>query len=275
LATASRYRAAIAMARALSMLLLAVFVVAITDTGAKAVSWGEPDLTNRYPYAVMLATPEPGTELAKFCSGVLLDTTHVLTAAHCVNEGEFTFVFVGMQANLVSVALLPADGSHIHPDFVAAGSGPDIAVLKLAFPVTGVGAASLPDAPNVFDTKHRGPAADRIFEIIGYGTQGVSALSTPDKDKQEFFGIRQVGQQILLSINQGVGGGDYVQLSSNAGFDGGACLGDSGGPVIPENTDTVVAINSSGTSVNCAGMSVSSRVDIPAVLSFIDARLSD
>ena len=55
----------------------------------------------------------------------------------------------------------------------------------------------------------------------------------------------------------------------------GACLGDSGGPVVPEDTDLVVAINSSGTTVNCAGMSVSSRVEIPSVLSFIKDRLSN
>jgi secreted trypsin-like serine protease len=263
------------MQRVLAFLLATAFGFGVAQSEAEAVVWGEPDLANQHPYAVMLATPIPDTELAEFCSGVLLDSTHVLTAAHCVDAGEFTLVFVGLQASLVSYSVLPFDSSHIHPDFVDVGVGPDIAVLDLALPIVGFGAADLPESENVFDTISRGSVEDRLFHVVGYGAQGVSAFSTEEKNPLELFGVRQVGEQILLAINQGVGSADYVQLSSNGGIDGGACSGDSGGPVIPENSHTVVAVNSSGTTANCAGMSVSSRVDIPSVLAFIESHLSD
>jgi hypothetical protein len=64
---------------------------------------------------------------------------------------------------------------------------------------------------------------------------------------------------------------EYMRLAMNpGGGTGGTCFGDSGGPDLLGGTDTVLAVNSFVTNVNCAGVGYSSRVDIPEVLSWIN-----
>jgi hypothetical protein len=61
-----------------------------------------------------------------------------------------------------------------------------------------------------------------------------------------------------------------MRLSLNAGGGkGGTCFGDSGGPDLLADTDTVLAVNSYVTNVNCSGVGYSSRVDIPEILEWI------
>ena len=248
----------------------ATLVLVMTSTNAGAVTWGDIDEGNQYPYALLLATPIGGG-LAEFCSGVLLDADHVLTAAHCVEEGTQTLVSSGIHAivHLASFSNLPDDGSHIHPDYVNVGNGSDIAVLDLVVPITKINPATLPDQ-NYFAKNKRRSSHDRILKIVGYGTQGVSSYPTGG----DYLFMRQIGEQILLSMDTGVSGSDYVQLSNNGGnISGGPCLGDSGGPVINEDGE-VVALNSAGTTENCAGMNLSVRVDTASTQNFIDGRLS-
>ena len=63
---------------------------------------------------------------------------------------------------------------------------------------------------------------------------------------------------------------EFMRLSLNpGGGKGGTCFGDSGGPDLLADTDTVLAVNSYVTNYNCAGVGYSSRVDIPDVLYWI------
>jgi hypothetical protein len=67
---------------------------------------------------------------------------------------------------------------------------------------------------------------------------------------------------------------EYMRLSLNpGGGTGGTCFGDSGGPDLLGGTDTVLAVNSYVTNVNCAGVGYSARVDIPEVLEWINSFL--
>lgn len=233
---------------------------------AHAITWGELDPTG-HTYSVLILSSLPSGDI-ELCSGAMITQRFVLTAAHCLDGTLVSLVLAGFNAN-VPLGLVNFLSYRIHPDFVAIGEGPDIALIDLGFD-TGIAPAQLPAADQL-EAGKKGPVTERTFETIGYGSDGVSANATEAKNPLAEVGFRQVGEQTLLSINQGVGGGLYAQFSSNAGIvDGGACFGDSGGPVLPKGTDTVVAVNSFGTNVNCAGMSVSSRVDHPDVLSFIN-----
>jgi hypothetical protein len=57
------------------------------------------------------------------------------------------------------------------------------------------------------------------------------------------------------------------------GGSGGACFGDSGGPDLLGGTDTVLAVNSFVSNVNCSGVGYSSRVDTPGVLAWVNSFL--
>ena len=65
---------------------------------------------------------------------------------------------------------------------------------------------------------------------------------------------------------------EYMKLALNpGGVSGGTCFGDSGGPDLLGGTDTVLAVNSYVTNINCSGVGYSSRVDIPEVLEWINS----
>ncbi|MGR9046158.1 MAG: hypothetical protein ACU83N_12740, partial [Gammaproteobacteria bacterium] len=67
---------------------------------------------------------------------------------------------------------------------------------------------------------------------------------------------------------------EYMRLELNPGDgSGGTCFGDSGGPDLLGGTSKVLAVNSYVTNINCAGVGYSSRVDIPAVLDWINTFL--
>jgi hypothetical protein len=54
------------------------------------------------------------------------------------------------------------------------------------------------------------------------------------------------------------------------GGKGNLCFGDSGGPDLLAGTDTVLAVNSYVTNINCSGVGYSSRVDIQEILDWIN-----
>jgi hypothetical protein len=67
---------------------------------------------------------------------------------------------------------------------------------------------------------------------------------------------------------------EFIRFAANpGGGSGGTCFGDSGGPDLLGGTDTVLAVNSYVTNVNCSGVGYGSRVDIPEVLEWIESFL--
>ena len=68
-----------------------------------------------------------------------------------------------------------------------------------------------------------------------------------------------------------VNSAEYMRFALNpGGGSGGTCFGDSGGPDLLGDTNIVLAVNSYGTNVNCAGVGYSARVDISEVLEWIE-----
>ena len=63
---------------------------------------------------------------------------------------------------------------------------------------------------------------------------------------------------------------EFIRCSANPGQSrGGITNGDSGGPVLLGNTNTVIAVHSYATNQNCAGITYHARLDIPEVLDWI------
>jgi hypothetical protein len=67
----------------------------------------------------------------------------------------------------------------------------------------------------------------------------------------------------------------FIKTALNpGGGSGGTCFGDSGGPDLLRDTNTVLAVNSYVTNSNCGGVGYSFRIDTPAVLEWINGFLS-
>ena len=66
----------------------------------------------------------------------------------------------------------------------------------------------------------------------------------------------------------------FLKLTANpAQGKGGTCFGDSGGPDLLGDTNIILGVNSFVTNGNCAGVTYSERVDLPAILAWIESFL--
>lgn len=173
--------------------------ILLSGTAAVALSMGQPanaivindqvaasvggianyfDQGNQYPYVVSLFS---ATSSGSQCTGTLINSRTILTAAHCFLPNAF---------GIPTISFSPASGPGVgitsfvrHPDFVpgddppvAGGRQPsvqdDIAVISLAQPVTNVTAAKLltlqPGQPGF-------PTAGTTITMVGYGQQGTGS----------------------------------------------------------------------------------------------------
>ena len=177
-----------------------------------------------------------------FCTGTLVTTTTVVTAAHCVpgnpNPASIKF-FVGHDATQPgSGTALAVKSIHAHPQYDDENITNDIAVLRLAepAPVTPIAALTTP-----MDASWKG----REATFVGYGvTKG---------DKDDAGKKRSV--TIALSDIQATTI-RYEHASKNT------CFGDSGGPALAKvgSEFKLIGVTSWGDN-DCAAFGVNTRVD--------------
>jgi hypothetical protein len=138
----------------------------------------------------------------------------------------------------------------------------DLGVLRLSEPVSLPEYGQLPTL-GLLDELY---AADKHqpYTAVGYGLEG----SGP---KTSFGGdTRRRAELQLVNLNGvlGAGKGTSAKFSSNANT-GGTCFGDSGGPIFVDDTTTLVAVVSFGTSSTCSGTSGAYRLDQADDLAFL------
>ncbi|MFW5702886.1 MAG: trypsin-like serine protease [Candidatus Dojkabacteria bacterium] len=143
----------------------------------------------------------------KLCAATLIDSTTVLTAAHCLNfdagrsfsfgTGEFSF----------SNDLTEVEWAKFHPQYdLSTGEGPDVAIAKLSEPI------ELESYPEIAD-----PIEKCEVSIVAYGAGVKDAPATEDLiSKKAGEGcIRGITSNFLITFEHNVG----------------MCFGDSGGPL--------------------------------------------
>lgn len=284
------------------LLITAIALVALLGAAgvAYAITNGQPDGTNHPYVGLVLFYDKDGNPLWR-CSSSLISPTVLLTAGHCTDvkggsvsaqvwfdQGPITRdqKFTGGSCNAggpytgypcaggtkgtpytIDDYYNPAPyGGNGLPGFLYRDAG----VVVLDQPVTLSKYAELPEA-GLVDTLANKTAVDFVGYGVQYQAQVPGNLLPQPPPFARWTGPRErmYAPSQLVSGNF-VSGANYMRLALNpGGGSGGTCFGDSGGPDLLGGTDTVLAVNSYVTNVNCSGVGYSARVDTPVVLDWV------
>ncbi|MEN3052334.1 MAG: trypsin-like serine protease [Candidatus Methanosuratincola petrocarbonis] len=216
------------------------------------------------------------------CSCSLLSPTVVLTAGHCTDGAVAARVWFAPNMTREANAEYPNGGAtsyegvpYTYPGYSfgggkglpAAVSG-DVGIIVLTEPVpTDVVSeyASLPNPYAVDELSSKEPV-----DLVGYGVQYQDpGGGVPPRNTWKGLRLRMYAPAELVS-GKFVHSDEFVRVTANpGGGTGGVAFGDSGGLVLLGGTDTVIAVNSYVTNVNCGGVTYSYRIDTGPVLTWI------
>lgn len=204
------------------------------------------------PAIIAILAAVPGKEGQSLCTGTLISSTVVLTAAHCVNKellgGDATFTVL-TDWNLrdgIADADKHAVKTAVHdPEFDpnAVQNGHDIAIIVLQEPITNITPIPWNDEP--LDSSLTGSQV----RIVGYGLSKYY-----DKEGTSAGTKRQANTKLKKFDDKLVVTGGFLQPV--------ICNGDSGGPILANinGQETIIGVNSYGI-IFCVGSGNSTRVD--------------
>lgn len=200
--------------------------------------------TSDFPSTGALLSPGEPATASVGCSGVMIGCETFLTAAHCVcpDDGPTcaldppdpaSFLVYLQHAGFFAVTSIALRTDYFFP--VA-----DVAVLKLAAPVTGI-------APTPIDAS--GPSFGSAATIAGFGRSGGSLSD---------YGIKRYGQVQTGACPGGISDEtsvcwDFTAPIGAPGEDSNTCNGDSGGPLFVDygSGPVVAGVTSGGSSITC------------------------
>jgi hypothetical protein len=277
------------MRRSVWVVTVVLALLAVVVMPAAAITNGQPD-KGRHPY-VGLAVFDDENGPAWRCSASLLSPTVVLTAGHCTDGAVAARVWFDEDVTAANNAEYPYSGTtsydgaaFTNADFcTGCGNGlpqfahSDVGIIVLSEPVPASVVSAYVDLPTagLVDTLKNKTAID----FVGYGVKYQAKISgnqlpqPPPYYRWTGPRTRYYAPSELVSGNF-VHSDEFMKLALNpGGGSGGTCFGDSGGPDLLGGTNTVLAVNSYVTNVNCSGVGYSFRVDTPEVLEWINGFL--
>jgi len=245
-------------------------ILALLATAGQAAAQSGPADALRYPYVAALSRVS-GESRVYFCAGTLIAPRWIVTAAHCFHDprgrrigdgdGDLWAEVGGARlAEVPDEAQVRFDRVFVHPDYDSASQANDIALVRLdeeAGPLTATLAQGY------------GDDEDGGAIMLGFGSyyEGLLAARATDRDGRPLAQLSDALRQARVPLVDpaecaaalGLGGeatGNYQLCAGGPGAAGrGACLGDSGGPLIAgrdEAGDRLVGLVSFGSGCGAA-----------------------
>jgi hypothetical protein len=269
-----------------SCLALSVSQNALAITGSY-----EPDPIHTY-VGLAVFYDEAG-EFSHRCSGSLISPRIFLTAGHCTDDAEdlsYARIYFHQDAGANFDPATQQDPVTGYPDECAIAGDPlcvtghelhdygfdnfvgfpntrDAGIIVLDEPIsfpTDFASLAAPGALNPLSS-NRGQLG-ATFTISGYGVSD----NWPPTQPVESFRVRLMAEAKLNNLNNSWTDGFNIQISGSAGNNrGGICSGDSGGPILWDETDIVVGITSFGKRTQCLGNGYAYRADQEDLLDWI------
>jgi hypothetical protein len=267
--------------RSAATLAAAVAVSVLLVAGpAGAVIGGTDDTANRYANVGVLQLNVDG-DWSDFCSGTLVRSDVVLTAAHCtdflIEEGPDGFGPDDLRISFDPEGDAPyytVDRIVVHPDWLTAPPGrgnskmlylapphEDIALVFLDDPVAGVTPAPIADADYLAGLD----LTNETFTVVGYGVDAfITGSLLANHPVVLVDGIRSY-RDVSVITEHDLFPDRFLKITQSV------CFGDSGGPLFHEGT--VVGIAAWTFSMRCSGPNLEYRVDSTAAQTFLEANL--
>ena len=256
-----------------SFVLLAVVLAFIGVPSAGAIT-GNSEQDFVHPYVGLVAFYDAAGNRLFRCSGSMISPSALLTAGHCADPSSGA---VSAKVWLDQAASgYPSSGglsAHGIANFGFAGftgdaETHDIGIVILDQPV------SLPTFGALASTGSLDGLATRrgkqviTFTASGYGLSYRNPVKLVDPLE------RLMATEQMINLTSRLTDGYNIETTASPGDDrGGTCSGDSGGPLLYDTTDIIVAVDSFGKNANCRGTDFMYRVDRGPVLDWILAHV--
>ena len=179
--------------------------------------------------AALLSADDPSVFYAQFCSGVLIDQSWVLTAAHCVQGMSATKIQVAVGAydlTKFTGSRTPVKSIRIHPQFSSTSLYNDIALVELSVP-SAIQPIALFSGESVDNTPPS--LLGKLVTVLGWGVaDSATSWYYPEI-------LRQVSLPVVAdSTCNDIYINPVLPSQFCAGYWEGkdACEGDSGGPAV-------------------------------------------
>jgi hypothetical protein len=279
------------MRRTITLLALLLGLVLVAASPGGAVT-GNFQKDFEHEYVGLVVFYDANGEFLGRCSGSLLTDRVFLTAGHCadVEEGAVSArIYFEQDAGVNFDPELGYDPVSGYPltggitastlydygfaDFAGFPNTHDVGLVILDAPVQTVYAnidtyASLAAPGSLDRLATRRGQQEVTFTISGYGFSLTNPVRTVS------YRERLMATTQLINLRSALTGGFNLQLTGNpGGGKGGTCSGDSGGPVLYDATDVIVAVTSFGLNPNCAGVGFAYRTDQADVIAWILAHV--